>query len=63
MKVAIYVDYEIEDTVYLKTDIEQRERMVIAYEVAKDCTFYKLACGDEYSYHFGYELTRDKRAI
>lgn len=63
IKATIQVEFEIEETVYLKTDPDQNARMVVAYEVARDFVVYKLGFADEYSYHFGYEITRDKRAI
>ena len=49
--------YEIGDIVYLKTDVEQKERMVTGIYVRKYSMTYGLSCGTEETYHFDYEIT------
>ena len=52
--------YDIGDVVYLKTDDEQKERMITSIKIAPGCHIYYLSCGDEESTHYDIEITTDK---
>lgn len=52
-------DFEIGDTVYLKTDSEQKPRIVFALKVYKNDTLYELACGVSQSMHYAFEISKE----
>jgi hypothetical protein len=49
--------FEIEQTVYLKTDIEQKERIVTGFYVRNTSITYGLSCGTEETFHYDFEIT------
>lgn len=49
--------FDIEQVVYLKTDIEQTPRLVTAIEVSKSSLVYKLSCGASSSWHSDFEIS------
>lgn len=49
--------FEIGQTVYLKTDIEQRKRLVTGYKVRPNIVMYYLSFGMEESQHFEIEIS------
>jgi len=50
-------DAYIGDTVILKTDTEQLERVVTAVRIhPNNCVLYLLAQGTKESWHYGFEL-------
>lgn len=53
-------DFNIEDIVYLKHDIEQKPRIVYAITISKTELMYELISGTEVSTHYGFELSTDK---
>jgi hypothetical protein len=53
-------NFEIEQIVFLKHDVEQKPRMVIAYIVDKESIIYRLCCGTEISDHFGFEISLER---
>lgn len=55
--------YNIGDVVFLKTDPEQKERLVFALEVTARDTLYKLACGTEISTHYHFETQTEKNVL
>lgn len=53
--------FDFGDTVYLKTDMDQKPRMVVAFEVyVGGETLYKLASGTLASYHYEMEISTDR---
>lgn len=52
---------KIEDTVFLKTDIEQLERIITGYTVRKVGIVYELTCGVATSWHYDFEFTPEKK--
>lgn len=55
-------EYYIGDTVYLKTDEEQLERIVIEIKISPgDILLYSLACGEKYTSHYAMEMTDKKQ--
>lgn len=55
--------YELGDTVYLKTDTEQLQRIVTRIDVTPKCLLYRLSCGVVDSCHYDFELTSEKSYI
>ena len=53
--------FEIGETVYLKTDINQYERLVTRLEVTSGNLLYCTALGDSDGiWHYDFELSREK---
>ena len=53
--------FDFGDIVYLKTDIDQRPRVVVAFEVYTGGEMlYKLACSTITSYHYEMEISKEK---
>ena len=55
--------FEIEQIVYLITDIDQTQRMVTGIKISKDCLIYCLSCGVSESWHYEYEIATDKNFL
>ena len=64
MKLCIEVSFRFGDIVYLKTDQDQKPRMVISYLVDKSNeVLYKLQQGTYSDYHYEMEITSEKDII
>lgn len=63
-KIKIELDYDIGDLVYLKTDPEFNERMVVSITLLpNNLACYSLACGsEETSEHYAIEIL-DKKPV
>lgn len=50
--------------VYLKTDGDQKKRIVTGFLV-EEANFvkYRLSCGSDDAWHFGFEISEDKDVI
>ena len=59
----IALEYKVGNIVYLKTDINQLPRMVIGYLLEPFNHQYKLVCGTEESYHYGFEIAPIKNLL
>ena len=57
---TIITAFDLGDIVYLKTDSDQRERMVTAFFVRQGSICYYLACGEGESYHYELEISTDR---
>jgi hypothetical protein len=53
-------EFEIEETVYLKTDKDLNPRIVIKLLIAHNNISYCLACGAQESWHYSFEISREK---
>ena len=51
------ISFNIGDTVYLKTDIDQHKRMVTGYTVRNDGVVYLLSFGSEETSHYELEIS------
>lgn len=61
MQTQFFHLYNFGDMVYLKTDIEQKPRMVVGFILSgKDDLIYKLACAEEVSEHYEIEIVKNK---
>lgn len=49
--------YKIGEMVYLKTDVDQHERMVTGYSVRATGITYELSFGTSSSWHYEFEIT------
>lgn len=52
--------YNIGETVYLKTDNEQLQRIVTAIKVLPNDIIYYLSCGTQETAHYDFEITKEK---
>lgn len=55
--------YEIGELVYLKTDPEQLQRMVICLIVNKYDMLYELQSGTTSSRHYDFEIDKEKNVL
>lgn len=51
------------DTVFLKTDPDQLPRMIVGVVVKKSHVMYEVVKGETTSYHYDYEMAREKDVI
>ena len=54
---VINAQYHIGQTVYLRTDDEQAERIVVGLVLQPKDLLYILGCGTEESTHYDFEIT------
>lgn len=52
--------FEIEEVVFLITDTEQVQRLVTGIQISKSGIIYRLAQGTTDSWHYDYEIARNK---
>lgn len=55
--------FNIKQTVYLKTDIEQHDRIVIGILIRDSHICYELACGTINTWHYDFEITVEKDVL
>ena len=55
----IDTNFNIGDVVYLKTDNDQKKRLVTGFTIRKNTTLYILSCDVTESYHYDFEITCD----
>ena len=55
--------FNIGDKVYLETDVEQNERIVIGFYVKQGSITYALNCGTVESWHYDFEITVEKNVL
>jgi hypothetical protein len=60
MRKQINVDFDIGDIVYLKTDIDQYQRMVTGIVIRPSGIVYILAIAEMESDHFAFEISKEK---
>jgi hypothetical protein len=53
--------FELEEVVFLITDTDQLSRIITGFQVTKNSIVYRLACGTTESWHYDYEIARDKK--
>ena len=52
--------FNIGDLVYITTDSDQRERLIVKVEVSVGGYMYLVACGTENSWHYEFEMSINK---
>lgn len=55
--------YNFFDTVYLKTDPDQRQRMVTRLNITPNGITYELSCGTQTSWHYDQEIAEEKDVL
>lgn len=55
--------YDIGQEVYLKTDADQKKRMVTGILIRGNNVQYDLACGSSSSWHFEFEVSPEKDMV
>ena len=62
--IKLFVEYEMEEYVYLKTDPDQEQRMVTGYKIVpKNTIIYLLTCGTIETPHYDFEITKEKKEL
>lgn len=63
-KIKIEIDFDIEETVFLKTDAAQQERIVTSITLLPNgLAIYNLACGELSTEHYSFEITSEKDVL
>lgn len=55
--------YNIGQVVYLRTDTEQRERLVTGIDVRQGYILYQLTYIDSVSYHYDFEIESERNTL
>ena len=55
--------FNIGNIVFLKTDSEQKERIVTGFIVRQNYISYNINCGTEESWHYDFEMTIEKDVL
>lgn len=58
--ILIESDYDLGDIVFLKTDSEQKERIVTAIQKTPNGIMYRLAQSTTDTWHYALEFTKEK---
>ena len=56
-------EYSIGDSVYLKTDNDQLERLVTAILIRESGVTFELSQSSTSSYHYSFEISRDRNVL
>ena len=56
-KITLSIEFELGQYVWLKTDIDQFERIVTQLIICQGGIMYELSCGEDSSAHWGFEIT------
>ncbi len=58
------LEFNIGDTVYLKTDIEQKQRIITSISLRPNgCVVYCIACVSTDTWHYGIEISKERDII
>jgi hypothetical protein len=61
---TISIPFDWGDTVYIKTDVDQRPRQISEINVKPpNCVVYSLSCGAQNSDHYEFEISKEKDFI
>lgn len=63
IKKWVEIEFEIGDIVYLKTDRDQLQRMVVGISLRQSGLSYALACGTAEAYHFDIEISKEANIL
>lgn len=59
----INTEYNLGETVILRTDRERQERIVTRIQIMpKDTEMYEVSFGSSHSWHYGFEFRTQKKA-
>ena len=62
-KICYEAEFEFGELVYLKTDIDQHQRIVTGHSVRGNTVRYELSCGTQETYHLKIEISREKNVL
>ncbi|MFP4527707.1 MAG: hypothetical protein ACLFQX_04090 [Candidatus Kapaibacterium sp.] len=62
-KINMEIKFMIGQTVFLRTDSEQRERIVTGVTILPGMIRYGLSCGTEETWHYEFEINENKDVI
>ena len=60
-EVKVFVNFEPNEMVFLKTDPEQNQRQVLCIQFGLGKVMYGLSLGDSFSWHYAEEISRTKK--
>ena len=63
MSTSYKFEFEIGETVYLKTDIEQHQRIVTGINISENSTLFRIMFVTTESWHYGFELTKERDIV
>jgi len=55
--------FELKQIVYLKTDVEQKARIVTGFVVRETAIVYELSCGVEVCNNYDFEISDEKDVL
>lgn len=55
--------FNLQDCVFLITDEDQKTRIVTGFQVSSNEIIYRLAQGTNESWHFDYEISKEKNYL
>jgi len=55
--------FDVGQTVFLKTDPDQLQRLVYSVQVLKDTIMYQIVCGTLSSWHSDFEISTEKDVL
>lgn len=62
--ITIHNKFKLGDFAYLKTDVDQFERMVTGVKIClTNEILYELSCGVSVTWHYEYEISSEKRIL
>jgi hypothetical protein len=56
-------DFNLKDVVFLKTDQEQKPRIVTGLWVRYNSITYALSCAETETYHYDFEISSEKNIL
>jgi hypothetical protein len=63
MKKWIELAFDIGDEIYIKTDSEQKKRIVISIWLKQNGVTYELGQGSASSWHYDFEMTKEPNMV
>lgn len=63
MSVIVDTQFNIKDIVYLKTDVEQKPRIITGICVRDSGINYELSCGECLTWHYDFEITTEVNVL
>lgn len=55
--------YELGQRVFLSTDVDQRERIVVGILIRQTGLQFELICGNQSSWHYDFEIAIEKDMV
>lgn len=62
-QINLKFDYYIGDVVYVKTDIDQFERIVTRVMISENNIEYDVSLGSDSAWYYGFELSKEKNVL